>query len=347
MWREKTLFILYKLFLFMYTDNSFVRFDWAAKYMLRDKADFEVFEGLMTVLIGEPVKIVELLESESNPTRKKGKYNQVDIKAKNNKDEIILVEIQLEPGSEYMQRILFGVSKAITEHIQKGQDYTNVKKVYSINILYYNFCDGEDYLYHGFNQFIGVNKGDTLRMGEKRKKQIKGDVVKNQDVFPEYYILRVSKFDKETAETPLEEWMRYLKEGYIDPKTTAPGLQRAREKLRVLSMTDQERWDYEHFLYEKWCEWSIIDYAETEAWNKAWDKAFAAGEAEGRADGERKGRRDGEEKGRAEGEAIGRAEGEAKGRAEGKNELLLEIVKKMQAEGLDSETIFRFTGYSG
>ena len=32
----------------MYTDNDFIRFDWAAKYILRDKADYEVFEGLMT-----------------------------------------------------------------------------------------------------------------------------------------------------------------------------------------------------------------------------------------------------------------------------------------------------------
>lgn len=43
--------------------------------MLRDKSsDFEVFKGLMTVIIGEPVKIVELLESESNQTSKKGKH---------------------------------------------------------------------------------------------------------------------------------------------------------------------------------------------------------------------------------------------------------------------------------
>ena len=336
---EKTLFLLFNLFLIMYTDNSFVRFDWAAKYMLRDKADFEVFEGLMTVLIGEPVKIVELLESESNQTKKKDKHNQVDIKAKNSKDEIILVEIQLEPGSAYMQRILFGVSKTITEHMEKGQNYSMVKKVYSINILYYNFGEGEDYLYHGFNQFIVVNTGDILRMGEKRKKQIKGDAVKHNDVFPEYYILRVTKFGKKTAETHLEEWMRYLNEGYIDPNTTAPGLQKAREKLRVLSMTDQERWDYEHFLDEKWCEWAIIDYAETEAWNKAWDKGYDVGEAEGRAKGEAEGR--------AKGEAEGRAEGEAKGRVEGEAKAILEIVKKMQAEGLDSETIFRLTGYSG
>ena len=86
----------------MYTDNDFIRLDWAAKNILRDKGDFEVFEGLMTVLFEEPVKIIELLESESNKQSKNDKSNRVDIKAKNSKDEIILVEIQLEPGSHYM-----------------------------------------------------------------------------------------------------------------------------------------------------------------------------------------------------------------------------------------------------
>jgi len=129
----------------MYTDNDFIRLDWATKYVLRDKSDFEVFEGLMTVLLGEPVKIIELLESESNRENKDAKSNQVDIKAKNSKDEIILVEIQLEHQADFLERILFGVSKTITEHVGKGQKYANVKKVYSVNILYFNIGVGKDY----------------------------------------------------------------------------------------------------------------------------------------------------------------------------------------------------------
>jgi len=41
--------------------TRFIRFDWAAKYMLRNKADFVIFEGLISVLVGEKVTIVELL----------------------------------------------------------------------------------------------------------------------------------------------------------------------------------------------------------------------------------------------------------------------------------------------
>ena len=50
----------------MYSENKYIRLDWAAKRMLRDKANFAVLEGLITVLIGEAVHIIEILKSEGN-----------------------------------------------------------------------------------------------------------------------------------------------------------------------------------------------------------------------------------------------------------------------------------------
>ncbi|MEY8553836.1 hypothetical protein AALJ87_10115 [Bacteroides uniformis] len=52
--------------------------------------------------------------------------------------------------------ILYGVAKAITEHISSGERYHHVKKVYSISILYFDIREGEDYLYHRQNNCIGV-----------------------------------------------------------------------------------------------------------------------------------------------------------------------------------------------
>lgn len=52
------------------TDKSrYVRFDWAIKRILRDKANKEVLEGLITVLLGEAVTITEILETENNKNR--------------------------------------------------------------------------------------------------------------------------------------------------------------------------------------------------------------------------------------------------------------------------------------
>ena len=39
----------------MNEDNLYIRFDWAIKHILRDKANFDILEGLISVLLGEEV----------------------------------------------------------------------------------------------------------------------------------------------------------------------------------------------------------------------------------------------------------------------------------------------------
>ena len=133
--------------------DKYIRFDWAIKRLLRNKANFGVLEGFLTVLLGEEIHILEILESEGNQQREDDKFNRVDIKARNSKDEIILVEVQNTRELYYLERILYGVAKTITEHIDLGEIYSNVKKVYSISILYFDIGQGSDYLYHGQNTF--------------------------------------------------------------------------------------------------------------------------------------------------------------------------------------------------
>ena len=225
--------------------NRYIRFDWAAKNMLRNKADYVIFEGLISALVGESVTIVELLESESNQGSKEDKYNRVDIKAKNSLGEIILVEIQQTRELDYLQRMLYGVAKTITEHIGKGQPYSEVKKVFSINILYFRLGEGTDYLYHGQADLRGVHTNDKLLLTEHEREDLK--IVPPEKVFPEYFVIRVDNFNQ-LAETPLEEWMRYLKDEYIRPDTTVPGLKEARERLEYMRMTPEQQRAYDNYL---------------------------------------------------------------------------------------------------
>ena len=147
--------------------DLYVRFDWAIKRLLRQKANFGVLEGFLTVFLGERIRIVEILESESNQEGPDEKYNRVDIKALDSKGEIVIIEVQNTRELNFMERLLFGTSKAVTEHIDRGQKYSNVKKVYSISIVYFNIGEGSDYLYHGQTRFIGVHTHDELLMHEK------------------------------------------------------------------------------------------------------------------------------------------------------------------------------------
>ncbi len=245
----------------MNENNKFVMFDWAAKRMLRDKANFGVLEGLLTVLIGEKITIDQILESEGNQNSRDDKFNRVDIKAINSKGEIIIVEIQLTRELYYLERILYGTSKAITEHITLGRKYDSVKKVYSISILYFDLGKGSDYLYHGKTSFVGVHTGDLLRVNTKEEGVICMKAPEN--VFPEYFIIRVNEFNK-IATTPLEEWIEYLKTGVIRENTTAPGLDEARKKLQYLNMTKEERMEYDSHIDAIMTQNDVLDTAKDE-----------------------------------------------------------------------------------
>lgn len=257
--------------------NKYVRFDWAAKRMLRDKANFGVFEGLITVLLNEPVHIVEILESEANQEQQDDKFNRVDIKAKNSKDEIIIVEIQLTRELYYLERVLYGVAKAITEHISLGEKYDKVKKVYSISILYFDLGKGADYLYHGTTSFTGVHTNDTLQINSRDRELIR--MKTPEQIFPEYFLIRVNEFDK-VARTPLEEWLDYLKNGHIKEDTTAPGLREAREKLQYLMMSKAERQAYDRHIDDIMVQNDVLDTAKREGLAEG----LAIGKAEGRAE---------------------------------------------------------------
>ena len=254
--------------------DRYIRFDWAIKRLLRQKANFDVLDGFLTVMLGEEIKIVEILESEGNQESADDKFNRVDIKALNSKGEIIIVEIQNTREIHYLERILYGVAKAITEHISLGEGYQEIKKVYSISILYFDIGVGDDYIYHGQNHFIGVHTGDHLRVNTRERNVIVSRLP--AEVFPEYILVRVNEFDK-AALTPLDEWIKYLKDGTIRPDTTTPGLREAREKLKYYSMSPGER-----LVYDRHIDDIIIQ-------NDAIDTAKLEGRIEGKAEGKAEG----------------------------------------------------------
>jgi len=73
----------------------------------------------------------------------------------------------------FLRRILYSTSKTIIEHVKIGQDYDNVKKVFSISILFFNLDIGKDYLYYGKSELIGVHTKDRFILGSVRKPQSK------------------------------------------------------------------------------------------------------------------------------------------------------------------------------
>ena len=211
------------------------------KRLLRDKSNFVVLEGFLSVLLGEKITIDRFLESESNQEDANDKFNRADILAIDSKERFIIIEVQNNRELSYFHRMLYGVSKTVSEYINLGEDYDKVRKVYSINIVYFELGQGKDYVYHGRNEFRGIHDGDLLQLSRRQQEIFKCKYA--SDIFPEYYVLKVNDFNN-VAKTPLDEWMSFLKTGRIEATATAQGLPEARERLRVDAMPEAERRAY-------------------------------------------------------------------------------------------------------
>ncbi len=235
--------------------QTHVRFDWAIKRLLRDKANFSILEGFLSELTKEDVKIKSILESESNSEHPSDKINRVDVLVENEKGELIIIEIQNTYEADYFYRILFGISKAITEHIQLGESYSKVKKVISVNIIYFDLGQGDDYLYKGVTEFTGMHKHDKLELSKSQKRLFNRESV--SEIYPEIYLIKVNNFD-DLAKTSLDEWIYFLKNSKIESEFTAKGLKEADEKLRVITLPEDERKSYNHYMEQIRFERSVM-----------------------------------------------------------------------------------------
>ncbi len=309
----------------MKKERTFISFDWALKRLLRDKANFDVLEGFVSTLLGSTIKIHKLLESDGNKDRDDSKMNRVDILAEDSDGELLLIEVQGESEYAYFQRILFGASKLVTEYIDSGQNYDNVKKVYSINIVYFDLGQGKDFVYHGKTEFRGIHNNEVLKLSTFQRQQFGVDEV--YKLYPEYYILKVNDFNR-WSKVPLEQWIYFLSTSDIPEDADAPGLKAAREKLQLSKMTKEEQAAYRRYLDDR------VILA---------DQIFTA-KGEGRLEGRAEGREEGREEGRAEGREEGRAEGREEGRAEGRAEERLANARRMKADNLPIELISKYTG---
>jgi predicted transposase/invertase (TIGR01784 family) len=266
-------------------ETKLVRFDWAIKNLLRNKANFDVLEGLLSELLKTSVKIEQVLESESNKNHLEDKYNRVDLLAITNQDQRIIIEVQCSRQWDYLSRILYGVSKTVCEHLSEGDSYHQISKIISVSIVFFDLGAGQDYLYKGSTVFTGMHYGDHLSLNVQEKKaycEINHLNFETPEmVFPEYYIIKVTQF-KERVRDKIDEWIYFLKHGKIKKGFSAQGLQMAKRKLDILSLSEEERHAYNAYLESLHDDASfnhMLKISNAESWEE--------GRIEGRVEGER------------------------------------------------------------
>jgi predicted transposase/invertase (TIGR01784 family) len=216
-------------------------------------------EGFLSALLNEEIQVVALLESEANQESAGDKFNRVDLLVQDMQGATFIIEVQYSYASHYLKRLLYGAAKLISDHLEVGDEYDNVKKVISISLLYFLLGEADednDYVYHGATHFYGLHSGkplpvrqDTLqrdkhstRIGHKQHPKVQ----KKSNIFPEYYLIEIERFP-DIVKNALDEWIYFFKHSEIPDAFRAKHIQTAREKLTLMKMSEEERKAYERF----------------------------------------------------------------------------------------------------
>ncbi|MDQ5922250.1 MAG: hypothetical protein QG673_2309 [Pseudomonadota bacterium] len=267
--------------------HKLVRFDWAMKNILRNKANFDILEGFLSELLKEQIKIDKLLESESNQECVEEKFNRVDLLAHTANNEKIIIEVQTASEWDFYHRILFGTSKVITEYLELGKPYSKVPKVISVSILHFNLGVGSDYMYKGSTEFTGMHSQDVLQLSAESLKLYIKNLDKKytsvSDIFPTYYLIQLEKFTGEIRDK-FDQWIYLLRNEYIQDNFDAQGILSAKEKLDILKLSQDERRAYDKYWQDVSFDASLAETHQVK-FDLAIEEAHEAGEAKGKAEG--------------------------------------------------------------
>jgi hypothetical protein len=130
--------------------------------------------------------------------------------------------------------------------MKEGYASVEVKKIYSVNILYFDLGRGDDYIYIGQTCFKGMHTYNELALNEKQK--LLYGVEKIANIYPEYYIIKVNQFN-DLAKDTLDEWIYFLKNEEIKDNFKAKGLSEAKDKLSFMKLPNEEQ-----YAYKRYCE---------------------------------------------------------------------------------------------
>lgn len=315
--------------------TKLISFDWAMKKLLRSKANFGILEGFLSELLKQDVKIQQLLESESNKDDHDDKQNRVDILVQLASGEIALIEVQVNIEQDYLYRMLYGVSKVVTQCLKQGDPYQKIKKIYSINILYFDIGQGKDYLYHGTTKFVGVYQRDELDLNKKQKEFYNKSYL--HQIYPEYYLIKINNFD-DVAKNTLDEWVYFLKNEEIKDSFKAQGLLEAKSTLDTMKLSEEEKCKYKRYLEDLHYHASMIEVP--------YHSGLFEGEKVGIEKGKQLGIEEGKQLGIEEGKQLGIEEGKQLGKQEGEQKSKVEIASNMKKLGIAVNLIQQTTGLS-
>jgi len=230
-------------------DNKpLVGFDYAIKYLLKDKGGYGIVEGFISALLRtrgyKDVKIKALLETESNKEDSKNKRSLADLIVEDEDHHKYIIEIERNVKDSFIHKSCFNTSRLIVDNLAQREDYTQIIKIFHISLLYFPIGNGNGAIYHGKTIIHEIEINERLSVHIKNKKT--NEVFDATDILPEYFYISVQLFN-DRLEREIDEWLHIMKYDKVPSHYRSPYMKQVAEKLNVLQMTKAERENYSYY----------------------------------------------------------------------------------------------------
>jgi predicted transposase/invertase (TIGR01784 family) len=223
--------------------RKLISFDFAIKYLLRDKGNDDIIEAFISALLTDqgykPVKILALLDTESNQEEYAQKKSLADLIVADTDHTKYLIEIERQVTKSFIHKSCFNASRLIVDQLGPAADCLAIKKVFYISLLYFPLGHGT--IYHGKTIVRETDTKEKLSFHiEDKEWNIAYDVI---DISPEYIFIAVPQFD-DHLEKEIDEWLYMMKYGEVRADFQSPSMQKVANRLNILNMSQGARNEY-------------------------------------------------------------------------------------------------------
>ena len=122
--------------------------DLFVRYLLGKNGNENMLEDVVNAALSdfnfEEVKDLEIIDPYNLSENIDLKESIIDIKAKTKDNQTVIIEIQLCGNMDFVKRIFYYISKNIVNELHEGEDYQEVQKIISINLLDFNLDFGDE-----------------------------------------------------------------------------------------------------------------------------------------------------------------------------------------------------------
>jgi hypothetical protein len=254
-------------------EKPLISFDFAIKYLLKNKGDYDIIEGFISALFASqgypPIKINALLDTESNKEGLEMKKSIADLVVEDGEGNKYIVEIERAYTPNFMHKACFNSSRLVVDGIYGNQDYTTIKKIFHISLLYFSTKEMQKPVYHGKTIVHEVDTKHPVDVSIANEGLV---IFNTPNVFPEYFFISVPMFD-DVINSEMDEWLYVMKHSEIKQGFKSPYMAKVAERLSVIKMSSEERNEYIYYQKQSVHSQDILNAARAEGEAKGIKKA--------------------------------------------------------------------------